>query len=132
MKRWISPLFACALMGFTAGATAQNMSPPAFTDLDLNGDGMIDADEFAKHQAARMSERHGNTSARGPGRGQGKGQGTGQGRSDGGTMQRGAGRSGQGVPAYGDIDLDDDDCISAEEFAKHVAARHGAQRTQQR
>ncbi len=32
-----------------------DMKPPTFQDLDLNGDGCIDPDEFAKHQA----EMHG-------------------------------------------------------------------------
>lgn len=111
-------MFAAALLLGATGVMAQGMSPPAFADLDLNGDGMIDADEFAKHQAARMSERHGNASGKGQGYGMGQGK------------QGGAGRSGKGVPAYGDIDLDGDDCISAEEFSKHVAARHGKPMTE--
>jgi hypothetical protein len=37
----------------------------------------------------------------------------------------GAGKGSPGIPAYGDIDLDGDACISAEEFSRHVAARHG-------
>jgi Ca2+-binding EF-hand superfamily protein len=35
----------------------KGMKMPTFQDLDLNGDGCIDADEFAKHQA----EMHGRT-----------------------------------------------------------------------
>jgi Ca2+-binding EF-hand superfamily protein len=35
------------------------MKMPTFMELDLNGDGCIDADEFAKHQA----ERHGKAPA---------------------------------------------------------------------
>ena len=114
MKRWISPLFATALLLGATGVMAQGMSPPSFTDLDLNGDGAIDADEFAKHQAARMSERHGKASGKGQGKGQGQGHGM-----------------GQGIPAYGDIDLDGDDFISAEEFSAHVAERHGKAMTQE-
>jgi hypothetical protein len=37
----------------------KGMKMPTFMDLDLNGDGCIDADEFAKHQA----ERHGKAPA---------------------------------------------------------------------
>jgi len=37
----------------------KGMNMPTFMDLDLNGDGCIDADEFAKHQA----ERHGKSQA---------------------------------------------------------------------
>jgi len=32
------------------------MNMPTFMELDLNGDGCIDADEFAKHQAERHSK----------------------------------------------------------------------------
>jgi len=35
------------------------MKMPTFMELDLNGDGCIDPDEFAKHQA----ERHGKAPA---------------------------------------------------------------------
>ena len=32
---------------------------PSFTDLDLDGNGCIDADEFARHQASHHGKRHG-------------------------------------------------------------------------
>ncbi len=114
MKRVATFFFPLLLvLGLGSGSVlAQQMSPPAFSDLDTNGDGVIDADEFAKHQAARMSERHG----KGGGYGKGPGQGQGHGKHGG---------SGMGAPAYGELDLDGDGCINAEEFSKHVAARHG-------
>lgn len=109
--KYFVPLLLLVSLG-SSGVLAQGMSPPAFSDLDTNGDGVIDADEFAKHQAARMSERHGKASGQGKGQGQGKGHG-----------KHGGYR--QGAPAYGELDLDGDGCINAEEFTKHVAARHG-------
>ncbi len=107
--KFLVPLLLVVGLG-SSDILAQGMSPPAFADLDTNGDGVIDADEFAKHQAARMSERHGQAQ----GKGQGKGQGHGK-----------HGGAGQGAPAYGELDLDGDGCIDAGEFSKHVAARHG-------
>lgn len=46
----------CHGMGIHHG---KGMNMPAFADLDLNGDGCIDPDEFAKHQA----EMHGASQA---------------------------------------------------------------------
>lgn len=37
----------------------KGMKMPAFADLDLDGNGCIDADEFAKHQASHHGQRHG-------------------------------------------------------------------------
>lgn len=37
----------------------RNMKMPTFADLDLDGNGCIDADEFARHQAQRHGARHG-------------------------------------------------------------------------
>lgn len=36
----------------------KGMKMPTFTDLDLDGDGCINADEFAKHQAQHHGKRH--------------------------------------------------------------------------
>lgn len=35
------------------------MKMPTFSDLDLDGDGCINAEEFAKHQAEHKGKRHG-------------------------------------------------------------------------
>ena len=117
--KFIFPLLLVVGLG-SGGVLAQQMSPPAFSDLDTNGDGVIDADEFAKHQAARMSERHGKASGQGKGQGKNYGRALGQGKGYGKH-----GGAGMGAPAYGELDLDGDGCINAEEFSKHVAARHG-------
>jgi hypothetical protein len=124
VKRPTTILLPVLLMaGLGSGAVlAQGMSPPAFSDLDTNGDGVIDADEFAQHQAARMSERHGKGSGQGKGQGKGYGEGQVQGQGKGHGKHGG---SGKGAPAYGELDLDGDGCINAEEFSMHVAARHG-------
>lgn len=37
----------------------QGMKMPTFADLDLDGNGCIDADEFAQHQAQHHGARHG-------------------------------------------------------------------------
>lgn len=37
----------------------KGMKMPSFADLDLDGNGCIDADEFAQHQASRHGQRHG-------------------------------------------------------------------------
>jgi len=48
-------------------------------------------------------------------------------------MQHGSGEGkgmhskGMKMPTFGDLDLDGDGCINAEEFAKHQAERHGKQ-----
>ncbi|MGD8345928.1 MAG: EF-hand domain-containing protein [Lysobacterales bacterium] len=45
--------------GQHGGRHGGGMKMPGFSDLDLDGNGCIDADEFAKHQAAHHGKRHG-------------------------------------------------------------------------
>ena len=84
---------------------------PAFADFDNNGDGKLDVDEFTAGHEAHMAamhggrgERHGNCNCKGEG-----------------------GRHGHAgpMPTFGDLDLDGNGCIDAEEFAKHQAEHHG-------
>lgn len=88
-------------------------SAPPFSDVDTNGDGKLDEAEFTagreKHMQA-MQEQHG----------KGKGHGAGCG-------MHGKGMQGKGMkmPTFGDLDLDGNGCIDAEEFAKHQAEHHG-------
>lgn len=49
----ITMIIAIVMLPFVAKAESQQL--PTFGDLDLDGDGCINADEFARHQA----ERHG-------------------------------------------------------------------------
>ena len=37
----------------------KGMKMPSFEDLDLDGNGCVDPDEFAKHQASHHGQRHG-------------------------------------------------------------------------
>jgi len=111
---------------FLAGADSvqaqgRSASPPSFSDIDTNGDGVIDAEEFAANRAARMGSRQG---MQGQGqKGQGQGQ-KGQGQGMGGQGQSGG--RGARMPTYADLDTDADGCVSPEEFQAHQASRHGS------
>ncbi len=73
---------------------------PAFADIDSDGDGKLtEAELTAAQQAHRKAMREGH---------QGMGSGIGM-------------HKGMKMPTFGDLDLDSDGCISAEEFAKHQA-----------
>ena len=79
---------------------------PVFSDIDTNGDGKLDAEEFAAgrdRHMKKMKQQYG---------GQGKGKGM-------------HGGHGMNMPTFSDLDLDGDGCINAEEFAKHQAEHHG-------
>ena len=76
---------------------------PSFSDVDVDGDGKLtEAELTAAHQAhmKAMREAHG---------GQGEHHGM---------------HKGMKLPTFEDIDLDDNGCISPEEFAKHHAEMH--------
>ena len=83
-------------------------SAPPFSDIDTNGDGKLDRDEFIAGREAHMKvmkEKHGAHGGQGgPG------------------MHHGQGMK---MPSFGDLDLDGNGCIDAEEFAKHQAEHHG-------
>jgi len=69
---------------------------PAFTDCDLDGDGMITEDEFAKARSARIAKRA----------------------QEGRQMKNLA-----NAPTFDDIDVDDNGGIDPDEFAAHQAER---------
>jgi len=79
---------------------------PSFSDLDTNGDGMLDEAEFIAGRDAHHKQMHE----------QHKGKGDGQGKKHGKGMK---------MPTFGDLDLNGDGCIDAEEFATHQAEMHG-------
>jgi Ca2+-binding EF-hand superfamily protein len=84
---------------------------PPFSDIDGNGDGKLDRDEFTAGRQAHMAMMR---------EGHGMGQGDGH-----------AGRHAHDwpMPTFGDLDLDGNGCIDAEEFAKHHADHHGRHAT---
>lgn len=91
-------------------------SAPSFSEIDTNGDGMLDAAEFnAGREAHRKAMREQYAGGK-SGKGQGKGQ------------QHGKGK----MPTFGDLDLNGDGCIDAEEFATHQAKHHGMHKGQQK
>ena len=80
---------------------------PAFSDLDADGDGVLSEDELVAGQKAhrqKMQEMHKS------------------GEDQGHHMHHGKGMK---MPTFGDLDLDGDGCINADEFAVHQAERHG-------
>lgn len=79
---------------------------PSFADLDSDGDGMLNEAELAAGQRAHMKSMHGGE------KGHGKHAG----------MHHGKGMK---MPTFQDLDLNGDDCIDADEFARHQAERHG-------
>lgn len=85
-------------------------SAPAFSDIDSNDDGKLDETEFTAGRDAHMKAMQKKRGGHGGGQGMAYGHGHGQG------MQ---------MPAFGDLDLDGNGCIDADEFAKHQASHHG-------
>jgi hypothetical protein len=80
---------------------------PAFADIDSDGDGRLSEAELTAAQQAHMQamrEAHQNM-----GGGMGGGMGM---------------HKGMKMPTFGDLDLDGDGCIDADEFAKHQAEMH--------
>lgn len=82
---------------------------PPFSDMDANGDGKLDRDEFTAGRDAHMKMMREEGHGHGGGRGHGEGHGHGPGRP---------------MPTFGDLDLDGNGCIDAEEFARHQAEHH--------
>lgn len=80
---------------------------PTFAEADSDGDGRLTEAELMAAQQAHMKAMKG---AQG-----GKGMGMG--------MQHGK-HGGMKMPSFGDLDLNGDGCIDADEFAKHQAEMH--------
>jgi len=152
----VSMIIAVAMLPFVARADdSTKKGPPAFSDFDLNGDGYVSEEEFNTVKAARMKARaeagkpmkgaataptFSDLDTDGDGRlsedeliagqkahrkamharhGKGGGHGMRQGQYHGKGMK---------MPTFDDLDLDGDGCINSDEFAKHQAERHGAQK----
>ena len=137
----ITVIIAIAMLPFVAKAESQQRhSPPAFSDIDTDGDGFVSEEEFNSFRAARMAAK---AEAGKPMKGAATAPSFSDLDSDGDGMlseaeliagqkahrqvmhkQHGKGMK---MPTFGDLDLDGDGCINAEEFAKHQAERHGKQ-----
>ena len=103
MKKVIFPLAVAAMtvaVFLSSPTSAQDVqrgmgrNMPTFADCDLNGDGTITEDEFAKARSARIAKRA----------------------QEGRQMKNLA-----NAPSFHDIDVDDNGGIDADEFAAHQA-----------
>ena len=74
---------------------------PAFSDIDLNGDGSVVADEFYQARAKHMAER---------------------------AKQGGKMKNAGNAPSFEDIDTNGDSEISSDEFEAHQAAEMNEKR----
>jgi Ca2+-binding EF-hand superfamily protein len=82
--------------------------PPAFSEVDADGDGSVSEAELTAAHQKRSGEMCG-----------GKCECMGEGKG----MQHGK-HGGMTMPTFGDLDLDGNGCINAEEFAKHQGEMH--------
>ncbi len=145
----ISMIIAVAMLPVVAKAEPDmKHSPPAFSEFDANGDGVVSEEEFNAFRSARME------AMAAAGRPM-KGARYAPAFSDLDTNDDGVlseeelvagqkahrqkmhemheGADGQHMhhgkdmkmPTFGDLDLDGDGCIDADEFAKHQADHHG-------
>jgi hypothetical protein len=145
----IAAVLALALLPLAAeAACGMKHQPPAFSEVDADGDGFVSEDEFNAFRA----ERH--TKMAEEGRPM-KGMATAPGFADidtdgdgklseaeltaaqqahmhamhqdqgGKGMHHGKHMGGTKMPSFGDLDLNGDGCIDADEFAKHQAEMHG-------
>lgn len=89
---------------------------PGFAEVDSDGDGKLTEAELTAAQQAHMQAMQEAKGDAEKGMGHGKGMGKG--------MHHG-GHDGRKMPTFGDLDLNGDGCIDAEEFAKHQAEMHG-------
>ena len=92
----ITVIIAIAMLPFVAKAESQQRhSPPAFSDIDTDGDGFVSEEEFNSFRAARMAAK-----------------------AEAGKPMKGAATA----PAFGDLDSDDDGLLSEDELtAGHKA-----------
>ena len=103
MKKVIFPLLAVAMtvaVFLSSPISAQDVqrgmgkNMPTFADCDLNGDGTITEEEFAKARSARIAKRA----------------------QEGRQMKNLA-----NAPSFDDVDVDDNGGIDPDEFAAHQA-----------
>lgn len=148
----ISMIIAVTLLPVVAKAGADTpKGPPAFVEIDVDGDGFVSEEEFTTFRSARMAAM---AQAGKPMKGaatapafsdidtDGDGKLTeaelnaahqahrksmhdqhGMGGGHGMGMHHGMGMN---MPTFADLDLNGDGCIDADEFAKHEAEMHGA------
>jgi hypothetical protein len=94
-------------------------SAPAFADIDSDGDGKLtEAELSAAHQAhmqAMQEAHHKKGGEMCGGKCECMGEGEGMQHRMHGEMK---------MPTFGDLDLDGNGCINAEEFVKHQAEMH--------
>lgn len=144
----ITMIIAVALLPIVAKADSHKThSPPAYSDFDKNGDGVVSEEEFTEFRAARMAAM---AEAGKPMKGAASAPAFSDLDTDGDgvlseaelvagqkahrqamrDMHKGSQGKGMNKPTFGDLDLDGDGCINAEEFAVHQAKRHGKKQTQ--
>jgi len=147
----ITMIVAVAMLPFVAKADSHKMhNPPAFSEFDANGDGVVSEEEFNTFRSARMAAmaeagRPMKGAATAPAFSELDTDGDGvlseaeltagqkahqqkmreMHKSGEGHGQQGYHGKGMKMPTFGDLDLDGDGCINAEEFAVHQAERHG-------
>jgi Ca2+-binding EF-hand superfamily protein len=138
----IAALFALALLPLAASAACgMQHQPPAFTEVDADGDGFVSEEEFNTFRGQRHAAM---AEAGKPMQGMASAPAFTDIDSDGDgklteaeltaaheahmqAMQHEMHhvmQAGKKMPAFGDLDLDGDGCINAEEFAKHQAEMH--------
>ena len=132
----ITMVIAIAMLPFVAKAESQHRhNPPAFSEIDANGDGFISEEEFTSFRAARMAAM---AEAGKPMKGAATAPAFGDLDTDGDGMLneaelvagQKAHKQAMQMPTFGDLDLDGDGCINADEFARHQAERHGMHKAQ--
>lgn len=111
MNKILFPLITAAMsfaIFFSTPISAQDdhkgkgMNMPSFADIDLNGDGMITEDEFAKAHAEQIAKHA----------------------QEGRKMKNMA-----NAPSFDDLDIDDNGGVDVDEFAAHQA-EHKAKMSQ--
>jgi Ca2+-binding EF-hand superfamily protein len=139
----IAAVLAMALLPQAASADCgKQHNPPAFTEMDADGDGFVSEEEFNTFHAKRHAAK---AEAGKPMKGMASAPAFADIDSDGdGKLteaeltaahqahmeamreeHQGMGmHKGMKMPTFGDLDLDGNGCISAEEFAKHEAEMH--------
>jgi len=132
----ITMVIAIAMLPFVAKAESQHRhNPPAFSEIDANGDGFISEEEFTSFRAARMAAM---AEAGKPMKGAATAPSFGDLDTDGDGMLneaelvagQKAHKKAMQMPTFGDLDLDGDGCINADEFARHQAEHHGKHKAQ--